>query len=129
MLRKILLTGLVLAVLGGSYGYYMWNKKIPSMSSRDATLVITANELGSQFDKDKHAGKVLSVKGRVTSVETEKETTNVTLETEDPMVSISCEMEKGAATPSVKAGDEVTIKGQCDGKLMDVVMTRCIMTK
>ena len=129
MLRKILLTGLVLAILGGSYGYYMWNKKIPSMSSRDTTLVITANELGSQFDKDKHAGKVLSVKGRVTSVETEKETTDVTLETEDPMVSINCEMEKGAATPSVNIGDEVTIKGQCDGKLMDVVMTRCIMMK
>lgn len=129
MLRKILLIGLVLAVLGGSYGYYMWNKKTPSMSSRDATLIMTANELGSQFDKDKHAGKVLSVKGKVSLVETENETTNVTLETEDPMISISCELEKGAATPSVKAGDEVTIKGQCDGKLTDVVMTRCIILK
>ena len=129
MLRKILLVGVVLAVLGGSYGYYMWNKKTPSMSSRDALLTIDANELGSQFDKDKHAGKVLSVKGKVASVETENETTNVTLETEDPMVSISCELEKGAATPSVKAGDEVTIKGQCDGKMTDVVMTRCIVIK
>ena len=129
MLRKILLTGLVLAVLGGSYGYYMWNKKTPSTASRDAELTITANELGSQFDKDKHAGKVLSVKGKVASVETANETTNVTLETEDPMVSISCELEKGAATPSVNKGDEVTIKGQCDGKMADVVMTRCIILK
>ncbi len=129
MLRKILLIGLVLAVIGGSYGYYLWNKKTPSMSSRDAMLTIGANELGSQFDKDKHAGKVISVKGKVASIETENETTNVTLETEDPMVSISCELEKGAATPSVKTGEEVTIKGQCDGKLMDVVMTRCIVLK
>ena len=129
MLRKILLTGLVLAVLGGGYGYYMWNKKTPSMSSRDATLTITSNELGSQFDKDKYAGKVLSVKGKVATVETANETTNVTLETDDPMVSISCELEKGAATPSVKMGDEVTIKGQCDGKMTDVVMTRCIILK
>ncbi len=129
MVRKILLIGVVLTVLVGSYGYYMWNKKTPSMSSRDATLTITANELGSQFDNAKHAGKVLSVKGKVASVETENEATNVTLETEDPMISISCELEKGASTPSVKMGDEVTIKGQCDGKLTDVVMTRCIILK
>ena len=60
MLRKILLTGLVLAVLGGSYGYYMWNKKTPSTVDRDADMTITANELGSQFDKDKYAGKTRS---------------------------------------------------------------------
>ena len=129
MLRKILLIGVVLAAFGGSYGYYMWNKKTPSTASRTAELTITANELGSQFDKDKHAGKVLSVKGKVASVETENGTTNVTIETDDPMVSISCELEKGATTPSVNTGDEVTIKGQCDGKLTDVVMTRCIILK
>lgn len=128
MLRKILLIGVVIAVLGGTYGYYMWNKKTPSMTFREAILTMGANELGSQFDKDKHAGKVISVKGKVATVETENETTNITLETDDPMVSISCEMEKGSAIPSVKAGDEVTIKGQCDGKLTDVVMTRCIIS-
>ncbi len=131
MLRKILLIGGILAALGGAYGYYMWNKKPATMESRSTDITMTANDLAVQFDKGKHAGKVIVVKGKVSAVETKDETTNITIETEDPMVSISCEMEKGSATPSVKEGDEVTLKGQCDGKLelSDVQLSRCIIMK
>ena len=129
MLRKILLIAVILAALGGGYGYYMWNKKPATMISRSADITMTANDLAVQFDKDKHAGKVIMVKGKVSAVETNDETTNITIETEDPMVSISCEMEKGSATPSVKEGDEVALKGQCDGKLTDIQLSRCIIVK
>jgi tRNA_anti-like len=129
MLRKILIAGVLLAIAGGSYGYYMWNKKTPSTASRTAEITISANELASKFDKDKFAGKLLEVKGKVSGVETADSTVNITLETEDPMVSISCELEKGAATPSVKESNEATIRGECDGKLTDVVLTRCIIVK
>lgn len=128
MARKILVIGFILAIIGGGYGYYMWNKKRPSTTEIKADFTLTANELASQFDNTKHAGKVISVKGKVAEVETAPDgTINVSLETEDPMVSVSCEMEKGSPPPSVKAGDETTIKGQCDGKLTDIVLTRCVV--
>jgi hypothetical protein len=92
-------------------------------------LTLSANDLVSQFDNAKHLGKILVVKGKVAEIATENDITNITLETGDPMAAVSCEMEKGAPTPSVKAGDEVTLKGQCDGKLSDVVLTRCILVK
>jgi RecJ-like exonuclease len=131
MLRKILLIGVILTALGGGYGYYMWNKKPATMDSRTADITLTANDLAVQFDKDKHGGKVIAVKGKVTAVETIEGTTNITIETDDPLVSISCEMEKGAEPPSVKEGEEVTLKGQCDGKLemADVQLSRCIIVK
>ncbi len=129
MLKKFLFIGILLAILGGGYGYYMWNKKTPTTASRDLDITITATDLASQFDNAKHLGKVLAVKGKIATIETENGMTNITLETEDPLVSISCEIEKGSETSSVKVGDEVTIKGQCDGKLTDVVLTRCIIVK
>ena len=129
MLRKIVLVGIVLAFVGGGYGYYMWNKKTPTTASRDLDITITAADLASQFDNAKHLGKVLAVKGKIATIETDNDVTNITLETDDPMVSISCEIEKGFNTASSKVGDEVTVKGQCDGKLTDVVLTRCIVVK
>ena len=129
MIKKVLLVVVILGVLGGSYGYYLWNKKAPSTASRDSELTITAVELATQYDNAKHLGKVLQVKGKVAGVASENGATNITLETDDPMVSVSCEMESNTATPSVKEGDEVTIKGQCDGKLTDIVLTRCIVTQ
>lgn len=129
MIKKMLLLGGILALVGGSYGYYLWNKKTPTTASRNAEIIITANELMTQFDNAKHTGKVLAVKGKVSAIETENGITNVTLETEDPMVSVSCEMEKDADISVLKEGDETTIKGQCDGKLTDIVLTRCIVVK
>ena len=129
MLRKVLLIGVLLAIIGGGYGYYMWNKKTPTTASRDLEITITAADLASQFDNAKHLGKVLAVKGKIAAIENENDVTNITLETDDPMISISCEIEKGFNTSSSKVGDEVTVKGQCDGKLADVVLTRCIVMK
>jgi tRNA_anti-like len=129
MLRKIVLVGIVLGIIGGGYGYYMWNKKTPTTASRDLDITLTAAELASQYDNAKHLGKVLAVKGKIAAIDTENDVTNITLETDDPMVSVSCEIEKGSDMASSKVGEEVTIKGQCDGKLTDVVLTRCIVVK
>ncbi len=127
MLKKIIIAGVVFAVIGGSVGYYLWNKPVAKMGERDADLTIAATDLATQFDNTKHLGKVIEVKGKIAQIETEHDVINITLETSDPMVAVSCEMEKGAESPSVKMGDEAILRGQCDGKLSDVVLTRCIV--
>jgi tRNA_anti-like len=129
MLKKILTGVILLGAVGLGVGYYMWNKPVESTTTKSVEISLTAGDLASQFDNAKHLGKVIEVKGKITEITTENDITNITLETSDPMTAISCEMEKGTATPSVKAGEEVTLKGQCDGKLSDVVLTRCILIK
>ena len=129
MFKKILIIGSILAVVGGIYGYSEWNRKPASTESKKADKTLTANELAAQFDNAQHLGKVLEVSGKIASVETQNGVTNIVLETSDPMISISCEMEKEGETPSVKMGEDVVLRGQCDGKLTDVQMTRCIVLK
>jgi hypothetical protein len=130
MLKKTLLISILLAIVGGGYGYYVWNKKTPMTASRDLDITIDAADLINQYDNTKYLGKVLAVKGKIATIETQNDVTNITLETADPMTAISCEIEKGFDTSFAKIGHEVTIKGQCDGKLLtDVVLTRCIVMK
>jgi hypothetical protein len=129
MLKKILYIALVGGIIGGIYGYYIWNKKVDKMSDRKGDFILTAADLAKQYSDAIHLGKVLQVTGTVANVEAEKDVTNVTLETGDTMTAISCEMEKGSEAPSVKTGDVVTMKGQCDGRISDVVLTRCIVVK
>ena len=129
MLKKILYIALVGGVIGGAYGYYLWNKKADKMADRTTQLTLNASDLASQYSDAVHLGKVIEVKGTVAAVENGKDATNVSLETTDPMTAISCEMEKGAENPTAKAGNVVTIKGQCDGKISDIVLTRCIVLK
>jgi hypothetical protein len=129
MLKKIIYIALVGGVLGGAYGYYLWNKKTDKMVDRKTDLTLVAQELATQYSDAIHLGKVIEVKGTVSEIETQKDVTNITLETNDSMTSISCEMEKESENPSIKTGDLVTMKGQCDGRIADVVLTRCIVVK
>lgn len=129
MLKKILYIALVGVVVGGAYGYYLWNKAPTKTADKKADFTLAATDLATQYSDAIHLGKIVEVKGKIAAIETEREVTNIMLETADPMSAISCEMEKGSESPSVKTGDIVTLRGQCDGKLSDVVLTRCIVIK
>jgi hypothetical protein len=129
MLRKLIYAALVVGVLGGAYAYREWNRKPESSSEKKADITITAADLTTQYDQAVHLGKMIEVKGKVSSIETENGVTNIALETADPMAAVSCEMEKGSQVPTVKQGDEVTLRGQCDGRLSDVILTRCVLVK
>ena len=127
MLKKILYIALVGVVVGGAYGYYLWNKAPTKTVDKKADFTLAATDLATQYSDAIHLGKIMEVKGKIAAIEIEKEVTNITLETADPMTAISCEMEKGSENPAVKTGDMITLRGQCDGKLSDVVLTRCIV--
>lgn len=129
MLRKIVYVALVAAVIGGSYGYYLWNKPIQKTSNKKADVTVAAADMAAQYSDALYLGKIVEVKGTVSNIETANGISNITFETAEPMVAVSCEMEKGSENPNIKVGDEATFRGQCDGKLSDVVLTRCILIK
>ena len=127
-MKKILTLGVLLAMIGGAIGYYMYTKPLDSMESMETNLRITAEAFFAAFDNDEtlanklYLDKVVEVSGKVSKVENANNKTSIYLSTEEEMSSIIFQLEK--SDPSIKVGDSVTLKGLCTGYLMDVVLVR-----
>lgn len=96
--------------------------------------VISASELFADFDANesvanaKYVGKVLEVKGKIKEINISSEHTSIILETNDVFGGINCSLatekfELKEATPGANA----VIKGECSGKLMDIMLNNCFI--
>lgn len=135
-MRRILLLLIILALIAGAYGFFQFNKGPVNLASKRAEVSITSVDLFNAFQKDEKAfnqaylNKVVEVKGKVTSVKEKEGITTIALASEDMMFGVNCQMAGTAqGLEKVKKGDTVSIKGQCDGALMDVVLTKCVLIK
>ncbi len=120
-------------VAGAAVGYYLWNKPHKNMSSTKAAYSIDAQSLFETYDADeaeanqKYLGKVIAVSGVVSQiVEGEKKT--IVLATDNGVFGVKCELDPFSTVkfPEYKAGQQVTLKGECTGFLGDVVLVRCV---
>lgn len=132
--KKVILTGFILGLIGGSIGLYMYFKPVESTSGMETDVKISATELfeayGASEDEAnaKYLGKVLEVSGEVMDIRTtDAGRTALVLATSDGMFGIQCELEEGVDATSVKSGQNITVKGVCSGLLLDVVLTRCTL--
>ncbi len=132
--KKLLLLGVVAAIIGGSIGIYLWNKPVTSTSKLDAEVQITANELFDAYTQDEVAadvsylGKVLEVSGTLKEIRTtDNGKPALVLETHDALFGVLCEFEDEAVAKALEPGSEVKIKGVCSGMLFDVVLNRCVI--
>jgi len=132
---KILFLLIVIGgIIGGSIGLYLWFKPVPGIDSLKTELTVPANELFVAFETDentaneKYLNKVVEVTGLVREVKTnEAGFPVVVLETDDMMFGVICEFESKNPLPKdVQVGALITIKGLCNGKLLDVVLNRCL---
>jgi hypothetical protein len=102
------------------------------LQSEKADLAIGADQLLAQFQEDEakanatYLDKVVVVEGTIASVET-LGTKNITLETEDMLAAIVCEMTDSFDATAVAKGDRIRIKGQCTGFLADVILVKCVI--
>ncbi len=138
MKRKILIAVLVIAVVGGFFGYRLYNKKTPTASEKDAEETIAASALFAVFQKnDSIAGqlyndKVIQVSGMIQSVEGGGKT-NVYFESGDPSGAVICEFDS-TFRPAWSPGQQATIKGICAGLsgfpgMGDVILQRCAVVE
>lgn len=131
-MKKILTIIAVLGVIGIGVATYMWNKPHQNMSSASSDLAIAAPALFTAFDTNeaeadaKYLEKIVSVKGKVKSVDVEGK--KIVLESDDDMFGVICELDALTEHKRLdfKVGEEVRMKGICTGKLMDVVLVRCV---
>lgn len=126
----MLLSTVIIGLIGASVGYYQFSKQVPGLENTPADFVLTANELFDAFDQNetsamkRYEGKVIAVIGKVSRINSTDSTSNITLAAENAMVGgINCSFNEPVL--DVDNGDSLTVKGRCQGFLMDVVLNNC----
>jgi tRNA_anti-like len=129
MIKKILIGLVIAGAIGGTYGYYEWNRKPESMTTRTADVTVSAQDLATQYDDAKHLGKIVQVNGTIQDVVDEGQKSSLVLKTDDPMTNIVCELDSTENSDEIPMGINIVLRGQCDGKLTDVQLSRCVVVK
>lgn len=135
-MKKFFVFILIVLLAGLGVGYYMWNKPHSDIESQSATSKLSATELFNAYGTnetsadDKYLGKVLLITGKIMSMDKANDgTTNILLDTGDPMSTIMCQLDKYTKHDigGLSAGSQVTLKGICSGFNGDVVIDRCVI--
>lgn len=137
-IKRNLMILLAVVLACACYGFYLYKKKPADIRKETAAYEITAANLLAEFNADEPAAnkkfidKVIAVKGRVSEIKTDSSgQATVFLDSGDLMSAVTCSFyqEEAPAAKALRQGDQVTIKGKCTGKLMDVVLNKCSITK
>lgn len=131
--HKIMLWLVFFLALGGILaGLYMYNLQDKDLRKVKPDFTMTASELQKAFETDeasagsKYINKIIDVSGEVESVKPgENQALVITLKTENPLSAVSCTMQAESLAPELVADDQVSLRGQCSGFLMDVLMNNC----
>ena len=136
-MKKIIVFVLLLGVIGGGIGYYLWNKPVPSVEKQKAAYSLTAHALLDAFQADPSAaeatylGQIVAVSGTIYEIiPGEDLQMQVVLETGVSMSSVSCVLEEDADTflkRGLAKGDQVEIKGKCTGAIDDLLGMQVIV--
>ncbi len=137
MTKRTLFIVLLIAIAGGSwYAWREYNRTAVPTSELEAAETLEAGALLAAYSSDENAanarfnGKVVLVTGTVREVSPpEGGMVTVVLETGDALAGVACEFAQAELPPTVAAGSNVRIKGQCTGLLMDVVLNRCALVE
>jgi len=134
MWKKIAAGFLILAMATAGYGWYQYDRKPADSRKQTNCIELNAADLAEAFNQDETAAnhlyvdKVLIISGKVSDVQIDKAGhATVFLETGDPLSSVTCgfyDDEAGAARRIVP-GTMVRVKGNCTGKLADIILNKC----
>ena len=133
-MKKVILSILVIVGIGVFYGFYIYNKKVPSLENATPDYTLTADELFSSFSSDEanamktYEGKVIQVSGNVLSVTPTDSISNVVLSAKDALFGgINCSFNNLENAPT--KGQNITLKCQCQGYLTNVILNNCVPVK
>lgn len=98
-------------------------------------FIVTSSELFDDFltDEDlansKYTGKIIFVQGVIEEIIHNEGQTIIILQTDDLFSGISCRVSEKEHSKAVflKQGQSIRIKGQCSGKLIDIILNNCVI--
>lgn len=130
MKKTLSLIIIITTLVGGSIGFYLFNKKVAGLEKAKTDYTITATMLYNAFEtqeqeaSEKYLNKILLVEGTVVKVEIDKKYSSIILKADNALAGgINCSFNH--EVEGVSKGDIISIKGRCQGFLMDVVLTNC----
>ncbi|WP_300601513.1 hypothetical protein [Niabella sp.] len=132
--KRVLQLLLIAVLLGGGYAYYQYNRKPADVKAEQPEITTDAAALVTAFSNDesaanrKYVEKIIAVTGKVTDVKIDTMgQATVFLDSSDPTTSVTCSFydTEATAVKKLSTGQQVTIKGVCTGKLIDVVLNKC----
>jgi len=133
-MKKIVVSILVLLCIGLVYGFYLYNKKTPSLENEKPDYTLTADELYTNFSTDeasameKYEGKILQVSGKVLMLTQTDSISNVVLNAEDALFgAVNCSF--STLKETLQKEENIVVKGQCQGYLTNVILNNCVLVK
>ena len=144
-LKRLLISGIVLASIGAAIYWYIATEKFADTKDREAAFTVNAIDFIREFRKDdsasnkKYRKKIIAVNGRVSELESpDSATVNIKfIDTTTGDYTIFAFQEQYLAeAKSVKVGDSVSVKGSCSGSIYsdlldayNIGFIRCTLNK
>ena len=135
-IKKTLYSILFVIVLLGVICIYIFFKPEKNLLKHKPDYKLTAIELFNEYSTNEEAantkflGKIIQVSGTIREINTEDSIyTTIILETDDVFFGVSCVLndKNGTRQKEILIGSEATVKGECSGKLIDVVLNNCVL--
>ncbi len=134
-LKIVLILIAILALAGAAAGFYLYNLKPKDLGKVKPDFVVTSSELQSAFEENetaaviKYVNKIIEVTGEIGSIEPgENNSVNISLKTNSSFSSVICTFPSGVDSGKVKEGSQISIRGECSGYLMDVLLNKCVIS-
>jgi hypothetical protein len=113
---------------------YYYNLKATDMSKAKPDFIITASALQKAFEDDEtkasvsYINKILEVTGNIATVKpAENSVVSISLVTESDLSSVICTFPALSDPSILRVGDQITLRGECSGFLMDVLLNNCAL--
>jgi hypothetical protein len=115
---------------------YMFNLKHTDMAKAKPDFVITASVLLKAFEDDetaastKYINKILEIAGTIASVKPAgNNVLSISLVSGSDLSSVICTFPAVKDPSKFTPGDEITLRGECSGFLMDVLLNNCAVIR
>ena len=134
--RFILIAILISGLAGLIAAIYLFNLRNKDLLKEKPDFIITAEALQKEFESDENAStlkfvnKIVEVTGVISSVEKgENNSLNIALATGSNMSSVICTFPGNTDTSGLVPGQTLTLRGECSGFLLDVLLNNCVLIK
>ncbi len=138
--KRIIVILALLGALGMMAALYMYNKPHKNYETQKVDITITSTVLVKDFESneqeanEKYLDKMILVDGQIEKVAL-SDHGDLSIALVDAMFGVTCNFnsqlsdEQNNLLKDLKVGDNVKIKGRCDGYLSDVRLTQCSVVK
>jgi len=136
-MKKLLLLALIVLIFGIAAYLFVFHKPHKNTFNLKAEYTISARELLNEFETDensantKYLGKIIQLEGEIVTVKNILGSYEISFI--DELFGVTCMVDSVYAVQQtvkleqLKVGDNIAVKGQCNGYLTDVKLDRCVV--